>query len=247
MIDNVTLFFAVTALVAFLIGLAKGGFGGVAGALATPLMALVLPNEPVIGTLLPVLIFADIFAVWFHWMHWNWRLILLLLPGAVLGVTIGTWFITSSPTQALRQALGIIVIIFVIYKLVEKRLMAVIRYENRDWHGIIAGIVTGFSSALAHIGSPPISIYLLQQKVEPRVFIATSALFFAILNLIKVPYYIYADLFDLHRIWQIAWMAPVVPLGVWVGKTAASRIDARTFEIIIVVILAAIGILLLAT
>ena len=229
----------------FIIGLAKGGFGGTIGALATPLMALVLPNEPVIGTILPMLIFADIFAVTAHWRSWNMRLILLLLPGAVIGVTIGTWLITNAPTAALRTALGVIVLLFVLYKLFEKRIMAAMAYEPRDWHGIIAGGITGFSSSLAHIGGPPVSIYLLLQNLTPAVFLGTSALFFMILNWVKVPYYIYADLFDLQRIWQIAWLVPLIPAGVYSGKWAASRVDKATFDWIIVAMLAVTGIFLL--
>lgn len=247
MIDSLPLFYAVTGLVAFIIGLAKGGFGGTIGALATPLMALVLPHEPVIGTVLPLLMGADIFAVTAHWRGWNMRLILLLLPGAIVGVTVGTWIITNAPTETLRKALGVIVLLFVVYKLFEKRIMQAMTYEPHDWHGLIAGGITGFSSSLAHIGGPPVSIYLLLQDLVPGVFIATSALFFMILNWIKVPYYIYADLFDLHRIWQIAWLAPLIPAGVYTGKWAATRFEKATFERIIIAMLAVTGIFLLVS
>jgi uncharacterized membrane protein YfcA len=245
MIENHFVFYAVAGFVAFLVGLSKGGLGGTLGALATPLMALVLPGEPVIGLVLPILMFADIFAVALHWGHWNRRLILLLIPGAIVGVTIGTYLITSSPTGALRRVLGVIVLIFVAYKVFEKRILKVITYEGRAGYGVLAGIITGFSSSLAHIGGPPVSIYLLLENVTPRVFIATSALFFMILNWIKVPYYIYADLFNLHRLWQITFLMPLVPVGVWVGKWLAGKVDKETFEKIIVVLLAITAVILL--
>jgi uncharacterized membrane protein YfcA len=110
-------------------------------------------------------------------------------------------------------------------------------YKSRDWHGLVAGTITGFSSALAHTGGPPVSIYLLMQDVTPRVFIATSALFFFILNWIKVPFYLYAELFDLDLLRQIAWLLPLVPLGVVTGRWLAQRVDAATFERIIVILL----------
>jgi uncharacterized membrane protein YfcA len=245
MIDNHFVFYAVAGLVAFLVGLSKGGLGGSLGALATPLMALVLPAEPVIGLVLPILMFADIFAVALHWGHWKRRLILMLIPGAIIGVTVGTYLITSAPTGTLRRALGVIVLLFVVYKVFEKRILKAITYESRVWQGVLAGTITGFSSSLAHIGGPPVSIYLLLEDVTPRVFIATSALFFFILNWIKVPYYIYADLFNLHRLWQIAFLMPLVPVGVWVGKWAANKVDKDTFDKIIVVLLAITAVILL--
>jgi uncharacterized membrane protein YfcA len=227
----------IVAAVAFLIGLSKGGLGGTAGALATPMLALVMPADEVIGLILPILMLADIFAVSLHWGHWNRKLVLLLIPGALVGVIIGTVLITNAPTETLRTLLGIIVLIFALYKIFEKRILRTLEYKSRNWHGLVAGTITGFSSALAHTGGPPVSIYLLMQEVTPRVFIATSALFFFILNWIKVPFYFYADLFDFEALKQIAWILPLVPIGVVTGRWLASRFDRTTFEKIIVVLL----------
>ena len=235
------------ALVAFLVGLAKSGFGGLPGTLATPLMALVMPADQAIGLLLPVLMLGDIFAVIFHWLRWKSRLILLLLPGAVAGVTIGTYFITRVPTEVLRTALGIIILLFTLYKIFEGRLLANLTYTPRNWHGLLAGTVTGFSSALAHTGAPPASIYLLMQKVTPVVFVATSALFFFILNWIKVPYYYYAGLFDFSQLRGLAWLLPMVPLGALLGRWMSERIDQRIFERIMLFLLAIISLLLIFT
>lgn len=235
------------ALVALLIGLSKGGLGGTLGGLATPLMALVMPPEQVIGLILPVLMVADVFAVSSHWRRWNWRLTLLLLPGAVAGVTVGTVFITNAPTRTLRLTLGIIVLLFALYKSVEARLFRRLNYQGRGWHGVFAGTVAGFSSALAHTGGPPVSIYLLLQDLQPRTFIATSALFFGILNWIKVPYYFYADLFDFEMLRRVLLLLPLLPLGVWLGKSLAVRFSKPIFERVIVVLLAATGVLLIFT
>lgn len=245
MVDNLALFFIVTGIVAFLVGLSKGGLGGAPGALATPLMTLVLPDGSAIGLVLPILMFADIFTVAFHWKHWDRRLVLLLIPGSVVGVTIGTYLITNAPQRTLRVGLGVIVLLFVVYKVFEQRIMGALRYKPHAWHGLLAGTVTGFSSSLAHIGGPPVSIYLLMQDLTPRIFIGTSALFFLILNWIKVPYYIWANQFDPDLLWQIVWLAPLVPLGVWVGKWGASKVDKRTFDWIIVVLLAIIAVMLI--
>jgi hypothetical protein len=135
------IFFFMAAVVAFLIGLSKGGLGGLLGALAVPMMALVIPAREVIGLVLPLLMFADIFAVALHWKHWDRRLVLLLIPGAVVGVTIGMLFIRNAPTRALRRFLGIIVLAFTAYKLLENCILAALKYEGRSWHGLLAGSV----------------------------------------------------------------------------------------------------------
>ena len=242
---NPITFYAMAALVALIIGFSKGGLGGTLGALATPLMALVMPADQVIGLLLPILMVADVFAVASHWKRWDWRLIILMMPGAVVGVTIGTFFITNAPTATLKLALGIIVLLFALYKILEARLFNVLTYEAKDWHGVFAGTVAGFSSALAHTGGPPVSIYLLMRRVPTQTFNATSALFFAIINLVKVPYYLYAQLFDFQQMQSLIWLLPLLPIGVWGGKWAADKISQRVFEQVIIALLVVTALLLI--
>jgi uncharacterized membrane protein YfcA len=244
MTDNIVLFYLMAAFVGLLIGVAKGGLGGLIGTLATPLMALVMPPNHVVGLLLPMLMFADLFAVATYWKRWRIRLVLLLLPGGVAGVTIGTFFIENASAELWRNVLAVIVLIFSLYKLLEKYILRVLTYKGRDWHGLLAGTIAGFSSTLAHAGGPPVAIYLLLQKVPPIEFNASSVLFFAILNWIKVPYYAYARLFDFHRLVQILWLMPVIPIGVVLGRWMTNKIDRVWFERLIVILLLVSALLL---
>ena len=243
--ENTLFFYIMTALVGLLIGLAKGGLGGLLGTLATPLMSLVMPPQAVVGLLLPMLIFADGFAVVSYWRLWKTRLVILLLPGAVVGVTVGTYFIQNAPTALLRDILAVIVLVFTIYKLLEGQITKRIPYQARNWHGILAGTVAGFSSTLAHAGGPPVAIYLLMQKLPPLEYNATTVLFFAILNWIKVPYYASIGLFDFQRLMQVLWIMPVIPMGVLIGRWLAGRINRTWFERVIVAALLVTAIILL--
>jgi uncharacterized membrane protein YfcA len=83
------------------------------------------------------------------------------------------------------------------------------------------------------------------QKVTPSIFIATSAIFFMIVNWIKVPYYLYIGLFDFPRLFSVIWLAPILPLGVWIGKYAGERIDKTAFERLVVVLLVVTALLLI--
>jgi hypothetical protein len=55
----------VIAILGFMIGFAKGGFGGL-GALLTPILSLVLPVASAVGVLLPMLMIGDVFAVYMY-------------------------------------------------------------------------------------------------------------------------------------------------------------------------------------
>jgi len=233
------------ALGAFLTGLSKGGLGGMMGALITVLLAQVMPIEQGIGLLLPILMLGDVFAVAAHWRRWDTGLIWVLIPGALLGVTLGTFVITNVSSLALRRGLGVIVILFVFYRFFERRILGWLQYQARRWHGAVAGAMAGFTSTLAHAGGPPITIYLLMQDLHPRVFVSTAALFFAVLNWIKVPYYLYAGLFDSELLWRMIWVAPLVPAGVWTGRLLVERVNKRIFERVLLVFLAISAVILL--
>jgi uncharacterized membrane protein YfcA len=244
--SNQIAYIIVVALAAFLTGLSKGGLGGMTGALITPMMALVMPMEEAIGLLLPILMLGDAFALAAHWRGWDQRRIWILLAGAVAGVTVGTFVITTLPSSVLRKGLGGLVLFFMLYRLCEQRILGALQYQARRWHGLLAGSLSGFTSTLAHAGSPPITIYLVMQNLRPDVFVATAVLFFAVLNWIKVPYYYYAGLFDFSTQLKLIWLTPLVPLGVWLGKLLVDRIDKVWFERVIIILLLISGILLLA-
>ena len=238
------IYYGIIGFSAFLVGLSKGGLGGMLGALITPLLALVMPIDQAIGMALPILILGDLFALAAHWGNWDRRLIWLLLPGALVGITLGTFVLTNISPKALERSLGVIIFIFILYKLLEQQIMSRLEYRAHRWHGWVAGGTAGFTSTLAHAGGPPVVIYLLLQDIAPTVFVATSVLFFAVTNWIKVPYYYQAGLLNLQALLQILWLAPLVPLGVWAGRRIAQKTDPLVFERIILVLLGITGIFL---
>ncbi len=243
--ENQAAFLIVIALACFLTGLSKGGLGGIMGAMITPMMALVMPAELAVGLMLPILMLGDAFTILAHWRRWESRLIWRLLLGALVGVTLATYVITNLPSTVLRRGLGAIVLLFVLYRLFERRIRRGLDYASRGWHGLLAGSVAGFTSTLAHAGGPPITIYLLMQDLAPTTFVATSALFITALNWIKVPYYFYAGLFRFDLQVRLIWLAPLVPLGVWAGKRLVQRIDKLWFERMIIVFLSITGLSLI--
>jgi uncharacterized membrane protein YfcA len=247
MIDFEFHVYFVVALGMFLVGMSKGGLGATLTAITVPLMALVLPIKDVIGMMPPVLMLADALAVGAHWRKWDNRSVLLLIPASLIGVTIGTLFLANAPARLIRMVLGAIILLFVIYKLFEKRIFRKATYTPRNWHGLLAGSTAGFTSSVAHTGGPPVAIYLLLQNVQPRVFAATSAIFFLILNYIKVPFYYVADVFNFDLLQQLLWLLPMVPLGVGAGKWVVTRVSKQLFDNFILSLLVISALLLFLT
>jgi uncharacterized protein len=227
------------------IGLSKGGLGGpIAGALVLPMLSQIVPVPMAVGLILPLLLLGDVFAMWAYWRVWDVHYFRLMMPFAVVGIVLGTVLLATLPDLVLRRVLGLFTLGIVVYKLSSDSLKRV-EYRPRNWHGYLAGWAAGFASALANLGGPPVTAYLLLQKLSPSVFIGTITLFFFVVNLIKLPGYLGANIIDLEQLLAIAWMLPVIPVGVWVGRMVVRRINNRLFEWSMIVVLVWAGISLL--
>jgi uncharacterized membrane protein YfcA len=233
--QNAVYIAVVIAILGFMIGLAKGGFGGL-GALLTPILALVLPVASAVGVLLPMLMVGDVFAVYLYWKEWDLDLVRRMLPAGVVGALAGTFLLARLPPDSLRIILGIFALALVAYKLLSDRIQAV-RYTPRRWHAPAAGFFAGVASGMFNNGGPTFSSYLLLQKLKARPFIATSAIYFAILNIIKVPGFFYTGVLDLPLLFSLWWVFLFIPMGIWVARITLTRLRPAVFEWVIIVLL----------
>ena len=222
----------VIALLGLLIGLAKGGFGGL-GALLTPILALVLPVASAVGVLLPMLMVGDAFAVSMYWKEWDFDLVRRMLPAGVAGALAGTALLSWLPPDGLRIVLGLFVLLLVAYRFAGDRIQSM-RYEPRPWHAPAAGFLSGLASGMFNNGGPAFSSYLLLQRLRARSFIATSAIYFALLNLIKLPGFVYTGVLDLSLLVSVWWVLLFIPVGIWIARMALTRVSPAAFEWIIV-------------
>ncbi|HLT97865.1 MAG TPA: sulfite exporter TauE/SafE family protein [Acidimicrobiia bacterium] len=234
----------VVALAAFAIGFSKVGIGGGLGPLITAVMALVFDPQVALAILLPILIVGDAFSMAALWGKWGMAETLALMPGAVIGVAAGTYLISSISPRGLRLSMGIVVLGFVVYFLVRPLLSASTRSVDSRWPGWLAGSAAGLTSALAHSGGPPVTIYLLFRRLQPVAFVATTVLVFTIVNLIKVPAYAAAGIFDWDLQLQFWWVLPLIPIGTLLGRKLVHRINPVLFQRVMVALLAVAGLML---
>jgi uncharacterized membrane protein YfcA len=219
------------------IGLVKGGVTGpIGGAIILPLLSQTMSVPQAAGITLPLLIVGDMVAMRFYWRTWDMKRLKLLLPSSILGIIIGISLLVSLPDLTLRRLLGAITIVIIIYKITSDALRKV-AYQHQNWHGYLAGFGSGLMSALANLGGPPITAYLLLQRMEPTAFVGTQTLFFTIVNLLKLPGFLGAGIIDIPTLISIAWVIPLIPIGVWIGRRAIGWVNRLWFERAMVVLL----------
>ena len=236
------------AVAAFLLGVTKGGLSGL-GPLLPLVVSFAVPTSVALGVLLPLLMIGDVLALWAHWRHWDGEIVRRILPGAALGVLVASIFLQSVSDDGLRIFLAVSVLAFTCYRMAEPIIRA--RTALREpkpiagvW-GWVAGGVSGVTSTVAHVGGPPLAVYLLSARVKPRPYVATSAALFFFINWMKVPGYLAADLFDRELLVALAPAALLILPGVLAGRWVVARIQQRVFDWFIIGSLAVGAILLL--
>ena len=216
---------------AFTLGAAKSGLPG-GGTLAIPMMVLVVGSARYAAAwTAPILITGDIFAVFYWRRHADARKLLALIPWVVLGGTGGA-FALNLDEQVLRRIVGTIVAVMLI----------LFALQRRGWFSQISrgawmyGVAAGFATVVANAAGPIMSMYLLTRGLTKEQFVATGAWFFFIVNIAKVPIYIWFGLFSAESLVFDAMMAPLVIAGGFAGLWLIHRVPQRVFEWLVVVL-----------
>jgi uncharacterized protein len=84
------------------------------------------------------------------------------------------------------------------------------------------GGVSGFTSFVVHAGGPPFSIYALPRRLPKEALSGTAAIFFAMINMLKVPAYLSIGLFTRETLALSAVLLPVAVVanaaGIWLVR-----------------------------
>ena len=236
-------FYAVAIPAVLLFGISKGGFGGGLGTAAVPLMALVISPVRAAAILLPILCIMDLVAVWKFRGKWVWPELNVLLPASLVGILIGTLLFDRMSVAVVRLIVGLVATSFTVHYWINRK-SSNNRYFPRSY-AVLGGSVAGFTSFVAHSGGPPISMYLLRRPLDRMDFAATTILFFAVVNYVKLVPYAWLGQFDADNLATSAALAILAPIGVLIGAWLHKRVTDRFFFSFVYVLLFAVGLKLI--
>jgi hypothetical protein len=221
------LFYAVAVPAVLLMGLGKSGFLSGFGALATPLLALVVPVPQAAAIMLPLLLVMDATGLQQLWRERDAALLRRLLPAGLVGIGVGTLLFGVFSTQATAGVVGALTLAFLAQRLLFPPQAGAKPLPRWAAQGLATA--SGFTSFVVHAGSPPLNAYLLPLRLPPLTFAATSAVFFAAINLAKWGPYAMLGLIDRTNLATSLLLVPLAPIGVWLGVRLARRIRPDWF------------------
>ena len=247
-------FLCVGCLAVLVMGAAKGGFAGV-GILSVPLMIYACGGDSLLanGIILPLLLACDYVTLIIWWRKWDARVVLLLLPGMVLGIALATvtlkLFERIGQTQASRDvtnaaltlAIGLLAVGFTLLWAIRLARGKLAPFRPNLWHGLAFGSAAGFTSTLANAAGPISTMYFLPQQMPKGRFVASTVLYFWIGNHLKLPTYIGLHLMTADSLKAVALFFPAVVVGSLLGVYLHNRVNEKWFSTIIYSLLAVMG------
>jgi uncharacterized protein len=246
--DYPPIFWLYAVIAIILLGISKAGFGAGAAVLGTPLLSVAIPVIDAAALLLPILIICDFFSIRHYRNHFDKQSLKRLLPGAVTGIALGAFFFGffQGNQHILKTGIGVLAIAFVLYQIAKNTIEGF--HKNRKpaaMEGALWGCLSGFTSTLAHAGGPPVMMYLLPQKLPRDLFVGTTVIFFATMNVIKLVPYHYLGLLKVGNLLTILILSPLTYLGVIVGIYLNKRFNDVWFNRVIYTLLFITGIQLI--
>jgi uncharacterized protein len=235
---NITLWdFAALGVAALLVGFSKTAISG-ANTVSLAVFAAVLPARLSTGVLLPILITGDVLAVLTYRRHAHWPTLWRVFPAVAAGVVAGTVFLVWADDAVVRRSIGAILLLMAGVTVWRRRAGdaavpgATATRADRVKAGSY-GVLGGFTTMVANAGGPVMSLYLLSAGFRKLSFLGTSAWFFLIVNVAKVPFSAGLGLIGGHSLLLDASLVPFVIPGAFIGKACVARINQRVFEYLV--------------
>ncbi|MFD1316247.1 sulfite exporter TauE/SafE family protein [Namhaeicola litoreus] len=217
------------------LGMSKAGIKGI-GVLVVLLMAYVFESKPSTGVLIPLMILADVMAVYYYHRHARWMYLLKLLPAMCVGVLLGVWFGQSISEVLFKQLMAgfILLTILIMFGLDQAKKRNI---PNNVFFSSGMGLLSGFTSMIGNLAGSFANIYFLAMRLPKNEFIGTAAWLFFIINVFKLPFHIFSWKTVTKDSLQIdLFLIPFVFLGFYLGIKVVEKINNEFYRKFILIV-----------
>lgn len=232
------------SLAVFLLGLSKSGIKGI-GIIIVVILAFVFGEKTSTGILLPLLIFADVFAVIYYNKHAQWHYIKKLLPTMVIGVLVGVWVGNDISEAIFKKLMAIIIIgsVLIMFFMENRKSTAI---PTNKWFSNGTGFTAGFTTMVGNLAGPISDIYFLAMRMPKNEFIGTAAWLFFIINVFKLPFHIFVwNTVSIESLVINSILIPFIILGFFLGAYLVKLISNVNYRRFVLIINALGGIIML--
>jgi len=221
--------------IAFVSGTARG-FSGFGSALIFMPLASSFAAPRLVAALLLIIDFvAAAPLIPNAWKQADRKATAIMVFGALIGVPIGTYFLSRLEPVTTRWIISGFVLALLLL------LLSGWRYRGKDHATISVGIgsLSGFCSGLAQTGGPPIVGYWLGRPIASVIARANILLFFGASDFFSAVSYAATGLITMDALRFSLVVGPVYAVGVWFGASLFGRASETLFRAICYALIAA--------
>ena len=236
----VTFLFVVCS--AFLAALLRGFTGFGFAIAAVPLLSLALPPARVVPLAVVLQVLASLVDLRAASRLTDWRSMLWLTPGMVVGTPLGLLLLTRLSAKDARLTIGMLILGSTVLLGCGLRLPA----RPANWMIGLVGAISGVMNGVAAMSGPPVVAYLMALPHGATVIRATSLVFFTLTALVAVVPLAVAGLIDRQTLLFALLSWPVLLVGTYLGAWAFRRAEPRSHRRSSLTILVVLAIVLIA-
>ncbi len=223
---------SVALLVALFSALLAGAVSGLTGfglaLISVPLLLFVYEPRTVIVITAVLSVIINLAVVWDSWRDADQRIVVALLPSALVGVIVGTEVLRTVDPDYIRLGVGIVVVFSAVLLLRDVRLPG----AGTRWGTVVAGSTSGALSTSTGLAGPPIVLLLASRGFPKRAFRGSSALYFLAMSLVGLAVLYIRGIFDADHVPLALALIPAAFLGKAIGTAMLKRISEGAFRVV---------------
>ena len=175
-----------------------------------------------------------------NWKHIRWRLMGLVTFFNVLFSFVATEYMRGMSNDALKQCLGVVLILIALYFLFGEGRMGKV-FKSRPAQ-VTIGSISGVMGGMFAMPGPPLVLYCISTLEDKRKYVTTLQAFSVVFNVFYTAFRVKARFYsDDTWIWWVAGVGGAI-IGSSLGSRCFELISNRTLKYIVYVMMIISGV-----
>ena len=199
-----------------------------------------MPAKEIVPIILLLEIVASFFMIPSIWNKINWRFVLFLMFGVIVGTPLGVNLLAKLDPSFMHLIISLTVLIFALLLLKGYQNKKLDHNFSKFFIGGLAGTVNGFGT----LAGLPIALYLLIIAAEPAVIRASLAALFFFTDAYALFLGFFNDIVNFKVFYRSVPLFLVVPIGVLIGTKffkSSSKKDYKRYILYFLIVVSIFG------
>jgi uncharacterized membrane protein YfcA len=216
------------------------GFGS--STLLIPVAVLFLDIKTAVFVVAVFHLFNNLFKIRLFGKNVDFKIFLLFGLPSILFAFTGALLISVIPIYVVETVLGVFLIVYAVYSLINPRF----GIQKSKANAVVGGGLSGFLAGLLGLGGAVRGAFLVAFNLPKEAYIATSAAIALVIDATRIPTYLVTKTVqDSSSYILLPFLCVMAYLGVRTGKIFLKRINQDTFRRIVALALFAVGLKIL--